>query len=38
MNLDDVTEENIQFANQIGVTDLVVSRPVSLTVDGAYYV
>lgn len=37
MNLDNVTEENLQFARQIGVTDLVVSRPAFLAVEGAYY-
>jgi len=37
MNLDSVTEDNLQFANQIGITDLVVSRPASLAVQGAYY-
>jgi mannonate dehydratase len=37
MNLDRVTEEGLQFAKQIGVTDVVVSRPESLAVAGAYY-
>jgi mannonate dehydratase len=37
MNLDHVTERDLQFANQIGVTDLIVSRPESLAVAGPYY-
>lgn len=36
-SLEIVTEENLQCANQIGITDLVVSRPVSLAVQGASY-
>jgi mannonate dehydratase len=37
MNLDTVTEENLQFARQIGVTHLVVSRPAYLAVDRPVY-
>ncbi len=36
MSLDNVTQGNLQFANQIGITDLVVSRPVSLAAQGEY--
>jgi mannonate dehydratase len=37
MNLDNVTEDNLQFARQIGVTHLVVSRPAHLAVERPIY-
>lgn len=37
MGMGDLTEENLQFARQIGVTHLVFTRPRLLAAGGAYY-
>ena len=37
LGMHDITEDNLQFARQIGVTHLVVTGPQGLTVEGLYY-